>query len=106
MSSVHFCRFELCLAHILSARGARHVNADELVNHPLNTFQGLSKLTRLDLSSNKIVSIDRNALVNLNELEKVCLYDNPISNLFPTYINGICATNIKCKVSLSINCSF
>ena len=51
-----------------------------------------------------MVSFDRNALVGLNELEKVCFYDNPISNLFPTYINGIFATNIKCKVNLSLNC--
>ena len=52
-----------------------------------------------------MVSFNRNALVGLNELEKVCFYENPISNLFPTYIYGICATNIKCKVNLSLNCS-
>ena len=67
-------------------------------------FKGLTKLRRLDLRSNKIVSIDRNALVGLNYLEIVCFYDNPISNLFPIYINGICFTNIKCKVNLSLNC--
>ena len=35
------------------------------------TFQDLTKLIELDIRSNKMVSFDRNALVGLNELEKV-----------------------------------
>jgi len=72
-----------------------------------NLFQGLTKLVYLDLRYNQILSFDRNALVGLNELKKVCLFDHRyggIVNLpFPD-LSGICATNIKCKVDLSKYC--
>ena len=77
---------------------------NQLSSIEANTFQVLTQLRRLDLRSNRIVSFDRYSLVGLKELEKVCFYDNPISNLFPELLSGICAANIKCNVVLSLNC--
>ena len=81
-----------------------NLNNNQLCSIDAYEFKGLTSLTRLDLRYNKIIKFDQNSLVGLNKLESVCLYDNPISTQFPTSINDICATNIKCRVILSRIC--
>ena len=43
-------------------------------------FKGLMNLTEVNLESNKIVTFNKNALIGLSKLKKVCLFDNPINN--------------------------
>ena len=68
------------------------------------TFKWLKSLRQLQLESNRIISFDRNALVGLNNLEKVCLAENIIASLFPEILNDICTTNPKCKVLTMQKC--
>jgi len=58
----------------------------------------------LNLETNDIVSFNQNALAGSINLEKVCLFQNPISNLFPTSMNAICHGNPTCKVITTVNC--
>jgi len=57
------------------------------------------------LESNSLVSINQNIFVGLGHLELVCLYDNPISTLFPNSLAKICETNNKCVVKIVEKCS-
>jgi len=43
-------------------------------------------------------------LIGLTNLEKVCLFDNPISSLFPTSMASICNGNSKCKLFINSKC--
>jgi hypothetical protein len=58
----------------------------------------------LNLESSNIVSFNRNSLVGLKNLEKVCLFKNPISSLFPESLTSICNGNSKCKVFINSFC--
>jgi hypothetical protein len=58
----------------------------------------------INLQTNNIVSFKKNALIGLINLEKVCLFENPISNLFPESLNSICNGNSKCKVFINSYC--
>jgi len=66
------------------------------------TFKDL--LIELNLETNNIVSFNKNNLVDLTNLEKVCLFDNPISSLFPTSLTYICNGNSKCNVFINPKC--
>jgi len=67
-------------------------------------FKYLISLRELYLESNNIVSFNKNVLVGLINLEKVCLFQNPISNLFPQSLASICNVNSKCKVFIDSSC--
>ena len=67
-------------------------------------FKTMVSLQELWLESNQIVSVDKNSLVGLNKLEKVCINNNPISTFFPHLLDGICSTNSKCVVSIAEKC--
>jgi len=54
------------------------------------------------LESNNIISIDRNAFVGLNNLEKVCLKDNPIRIMFPTNIRRTYICHMLTQTSNSV----
>ena len=59
----------------------------------------------MNLVGNQIVVFDRNAINGLNNLELVCLNDNPISVLFPDLLlNDIWYSNSKCIVNLTSKC--
>ena len=59
------------------------------------TFKELSNLKILNLEFNKIVSFNRNALVGLNKLEKVCIFENPFYLASTSLVSGLCMTNLK-----------
>jgi hypothetical protein len=42
-------------------------------------------------------------LVGLNDLETICLFDNPIT-IFQTLISNICNFNVICKVYSNQKC--
>jgi len=67
-------------------------------------FKNLNNLFELKLENNNIVSFSKNVLMDLTNLEKVCLFQNPISNLFPESLNSICNGNSKCKVFIDSKC--
>ena len=52
----------------------------------------------------KRIRNDKNSLVGLNRLKLVCLYNNPISNLFPSSLSIICETNKECTVKILDKC--
>ncbi len=62
------------------------------------TFKELLQVIDIQLSSNRIVAINRNALIGLNDLEAVYLDDNPIAIYLQDRLNDICSNNSKCKV--------
>jgi hypothetical protein len=64
----------------------------------------LYNLRELWIESNKLISVDRNIFVGLNKLEKVCLFDNPISAMFPTYLKPLCDSNPYCKIKITEKC--
>ena len=66
-------------------------------------YNELVNLEYLMLESNRIVSFNKNALIGLNDLETICLFDNPIS-LFQTLISNVCSFNVKCKVYSNQKC--
>jgi hypothetical protein len=61
----------------------------------------LKSLKYLGLESNKLVSINSKAFQGLNNLELVCLWQNPISVILNESIQNICDLNIKCQVNLN-----
>jgi len=67
-------------------------------------FKGLSNLKEIILESNKIISFNKNALIGLSKLNKVCLYDNPISVQFPEFLSNICIMNPNCQVYILSSC--
>ena len=71
----------------------------------IELFKDLSSLVRLNLESNRILMINKYALVNLSNLERVCLFDNPLSIYYPISLAGICNTNSKCNVFVTSKCS-
>ena len=68
------------------------------------TFKDLINLSYLNLETNNIVSFNQYALFGSINLEKVCLFPNPISNLYPTSMNAICHGNPKCVIFTTIKC--
>jgi len=56
------------------------------------------------LESNKIKSFNDNTLIGLSKLNKVCLYNNPISIQSPTTLGNICNMNPNCQVFISSKC--
>jgi len=58
----------------------------------------------LNLESNDIVTFDKNALVGLTNLERVCMSQNPISNLFPESLTSMCSGNYKCNIIINSKC--
>ena len=52
------------------------------------------------------MSLNKNALVGLSKLEKLCLNDNPISDIFPDSLDELYSTNPKCKVYVLTKCRF
>lgn len=80
-----------------------------LDNNQLNkieegTFKDLINLSYLNLETNNIVSFNQYALFGSINLEKVCLFPNPISNLYPTSMNAICHGNPKCVIFTTVKC--
>ena len=92
-----------------------------------DTFNGLSNLEKLNLDYNKLRKIDfnlkdlynlkylslqfneivqfgKNELVGLNQLELVCLFNNPLSILIPASLSDLCSTNPKCIINTESNC--
>jgi hypothetical protein len=61
----------------------------------------LKSLKYLGLESNKLVSINRKAFQGLNNLELVCLWQNPISIILAESILNIWDLNVKCQVNLN-----
>ncbi len=55
----------------------------------------------MGLESNKLVSINRKAFQGLNNLELVCLWQNPIGIILAESILNICDLNVKCQVNLN-----
>jgi len=43
-------------------------------------------------------------LFGLINLERVCLFENPISNLFPESLTSICNGNPKCRLFINSYC--
>jgi hypothetical protein len=51
------------------------------------------------------VAIDKSSFLNLNNLQRVCLNNNPSTTLFPTdLLTFICTNHINCTVSLIDKC--
>ncbi len=68
------------------------------------TFKDLINLSYLNLEANNIISFNQYALLGSINLEKVCLFPNPISNLYPTSMNAICHGNPKCVIFTTVKC--
>ena len=70
-----------------------------------DTFKGLINSNEVNLESNKIVSFNKNALIDLKKLKKVCLLDNPILISFPNQLTIITRYNpLIIELQLSIRC--
>ena len=51
------------------------------------------------------MAIDKSSFLNLNNLQRVCLNNNPITTLFPTdLLTFICTNHINCTVSFIDKC--
>jgi len=47
----------------------------------------------------------KNVLVNLMNLEKICMFENPISNLFPSsFVFDILNIDSKCMIYIATRC--
>jgi len=51
-----------------------------------------------------LISIDKDAFLGLNNLELVCLNDNPLQELFPNQLTTLCDSNPKCTLRISDKC--
>ena len=81
-----------------------YLEQNHLITLENGLFRGLSQLREIWFESNNLNLIDRNAFVGLTNLELVCLYGNPISNLFPSLVQPLCATNPKCSIKIAEKC--
>ncbi len=62
-------------------------------------FKYLTNLQEINLKSNRITSFNRFSFANFVRLEIVCIFDNPISSIYPSLLeNNICIGNSKCNV--------
>ena len=69
-----------------------------------DSFKNLDKLRELWLENNSLIEIfEENTFFGLNNLEKVCLFNNPVSNLFPSVVSKLCKNNTKCRI-LTVAC--
>jgi len=106
---------------ILSSRNIKSIHSETfndlsklenlyLQNNSLSKIEFNSKdlknLKFISFESNNIVDYDKSFFLFLNNLESVCLNNNPISILFPTQMQTICNIQInpKCKVYLNEKC--
>ena len=70
----------------------------------VDLFKSLFQLKVLSLESNEIVVFNKNSLLGLASLTKVCLFNNPISINFPNSLKDVCKYNSNCKVFINKSC--
>jgi hypothetical protein len=65
------------------------MNNNKIYQIEEDLFKSLNNLNVISLESNSIIYFNKNSLVGLTKLSQVCLYDNPVSILFPTSLSNI-----------------
>lgn len=63
--------------------------SDGAASLPPDTFDDLDSLTSLDLSDNRLATLDRGLIEHLDRLEHLSLADNPISPLPPDFLQPL-----------------
>ena len=83
-----------------------YLNNNKITHISEKIFYDVIELKYLNLKSNQIIEFNKDSLFGLFWLEKICLYENPITEQFPDLVNNICPSipNPKCKVDISIYC--
>jgi Leucine-rich repeat (LRR) protein len=80
-----------------------HIN---LKNNQINdiqnstTFDGLISIKELNLEKNSLNNFGEKVLSNV-KIRKLCISDNPISILFPSFIKTLCS---NCKINIFESC--
>lgn len=81
-----------------------YLHNNKLSSIKSDVFSGLLSLREIWLETNNLVAIDKNVFNNLHRLDLVCLTDNPISVLYPSQVESLCAEPLKCKVKINESC--
>lgn len=83
-----------------------HLETNHISTFNENALRTNYKLEYLNLDYNRVASFSKKTLVGLFHLDKVCIYDNPISLYFPNLLDEICVSNDKCLVYYSHPCPY
>ena len=82
-----------------------HLENNKLKKLEENTFQNLGGLREIWLESNEIISISKNIFKKNTQLEKVCLFDNPLSEMYDfKWLESICNSSKNCVVKTNERC--